>query len=350
MMQKIINTLFYGSTKAKLFLWSLLGLILLTVLLAVFAAVLGSGVFGAGAAACGVAAFITSQSVSLQELERKEKKKKEKAEREAAEATGKLQKKMEESGDWNSLGARERSRIKSQYLASMTEKKLKREMKDHQVRQNHIFAMVDSYPEEQVYQTPAVVWRTDHHLHVLVLEGRAHEIQVPLDKIQGILYQKGVAADPEKDYPTFRYASFVSKMYAKYLPEYQEVSQDGEIGFVKNVFSVYPGIVFTNTSMAGVLRVLPKLPLLVDDPVNQSAHFDEYFKEIYRYSILCRNNIYTLDEYRKKMEETLNQLLQAPISSAEFSKTLRDLNRYHLITSEYVTKYTQLYCTKNQLK
>ena len=45
MMQKIINTMFYGSLKAKIFLWSVFIMILATILMGVMAAVLGSSVF-----------------------------------------------------------------------------------------------------------------------------------------------------------------------------------------------------------------------------------------------------------------------------------------------------------------
>jgi hypothetical protein len=87
---------------------------------------------------------------------------------------------------------------------------------------------------------------------------------------------------------------------------------------------------------------------MVDDAINTSHHFDEYFKEVYRYSLLCKNDVYTLEEYRQKMEGVLEELLVAPITGQEFSKSLRDMNRYHLITSEYVTKYTQIYTTKTR--
>jgi hypothetical protein len=137
-------------------------------------------------------------------------------------------------------------------------------------------------------------------------------------------------------------------MYRPYLPEYREVTRNGEIEYLKNLFTIEPGISFTNTSVKGLLEILPKIPLLVDDAINASNHFDEYFKEVYRYSILCKNDVYTLEEYRKKMEEVLEELLVAPITGQEFSKSLRDMNRYHLITSEYVAKYTQRYITKTR--
>lgn len=351
MMQKIINTMFYGSLKAKVFLWSVFIMILATVLMGVLAAVLGSSVFGMGAVACGIAAFITSQSVSLSELEKKQKRKKTKTGAEASkEASSKKKKQKEETETGTPMEPGERAKAKARYIASMNERKMKQLLREHKVNQIHIFVMVDSYPEERISQTPAVMWRTDDDLHLLMLDGGGKEVEIPLHSIKGILFQKGVSADPQEEYPFLKYANFMTKLYKPFLPEYQEVTRDGELGYVKNLFTIKPGISFTNTSMAGILKVLDTVPLLVDDAVNMSSRFDEYFKEIYRYSILCKNGVYTLEEYREKMEKVLDALLIAPITGREFLKTLRDLNRYHLITSEYLTKYSQIYITQNHGK
>ena len=70
MMNRIINTMFHGSTKARIFLWSVFIMGLATILLGVMAAALGSFTFGTGAFVCGLAAFVTSQSASLTERKR----------------------------------------------------------------------------------------------------------------------------------------------------------------------------------------------------------------------------------------------------------------------------------------
>lgn len=350
MIQKIINTMFYGSPKAKLFLWSVFIMILATIFFGVFAAAIGSATFGMGAVVCGVAAFITSQSASLTELERKAKPSGEKGRKGAVR--GREKSAASRSGEEIDAGApmdsREKARAKARYLASMNEKKMKQLMKEKKIRQKHIFAMIDSYPQEHISQTPAVIWQTDTHLHILALDCDAREFAVPLEDIKGIFYQKDVAADPQTDYASFQYANFISKLYKPFLPAYRESTRDGELVYLKNLFTIEPGISFTNSSVKGLLEILTKVPLLVDDAVNTSRYFDEYFKEVYRYSILCKNDILTLEEYRGRMEQVLDALLVAPVTGKEFAKSLRDMNRYHLITSDYVTKYTQIYITNNQ--
>ena len=81
MMNRIINTMFHGSTKARIFLWSVFIMGLATILLGVMAAALGSFTFGTGAFVCGLAAFVTSQSASLTEMERRDKQDKIKKEK-----------------------------------------------------------------------------------------------------------------------------------------------------------------------------------------------------------------------------------------------------------------------------
>ena len=138
-------------------------------------------------------------------------------------------------------------------------------------------------------------------------------------------------------------------MFQPYLPEYFEKTKDGELVVTKNTFRIEPGIYLTNTSVGNLRRVLlPGVAFLVDDKVNSSDRFNEYFKEIYRNSILCKNLVVTLDEYKELTEKTLDALLDAPISGKEFVGTIYDLNKYHLINRDFVVKYTQKYREKTE--
>lgn len=179
------------------------------------------------------------------------------------------------------------------------------------------------------------------------MDQSAKEFQIPFNDIQGIYYDKNVTADPDRDYVPFQYSGFMSKIYKPYLPEYKENTKDGQMIYMKNLFTIHPGISFTNTSMKGIFSILTRAPFLVDDAINTSDRFDEYFKDIYRYGILCKNNIYSLEEYRHKLESVLEELLAAPITREEFFRTLNAMNHYHLITQDYVMKYTQKYVIKN---
>ena len=58
---------------------------------------------------------------------------------------------------------------KTKFLHSVDAKTMKKNMKKHKVNQIHVKVMVDSYPEKQIEQSPAVVWRTDTMLHFMIM-------------------------------------------------------------------------------------------------------------------------------------------------------------------------------------
>lgn len=324
MLEKIVNSFFYGNLKTKVFLWSVLILTLGAVFLLLAGIVLAMPLLGVGGVGVGLLALVVSQSVSLHDLQ-KEKKKKEEQD-----------KKQDEK--------KEKERAKARYLSSMDSKKLKKTMREHKVNQIHVKVMIDSYPEKNLEQVPAFMWRTDTMLHFMVLADRAYEFEVPLNQINGFLLVKNVPVDPEKDYLAFRLSTFISKMFQPYLPEYFESSKEGELEVRKNTFRIEPGIYLTNSSVANLRKVLlPGVAFLVDDQVTESKRFNEYFKELYRASLLCKNLVITLEEYKSQVEETLDALVTAPISGTEFVNTLYDLSHYHLITKEYLAIYTQKY-------
>lgn len=339
--------MFYGSAKARVFLWSIVIMGLAAVLFGVLAAVLGSFAFGTGVFVCALAAFVTSQSASLTEIERNDRKQRQKQSSEGAGTSRAVQQEQANDGEDEEKVRKEQEKEKLQYLSSFNARKLKKLAKEHQVKQKHVFAMVDSYPAEKIQQAPAIVWRTDHYLHLLIMDRSAREFKIPFNDIKGVYYHKNMPADPEQDYLAFQYSGFMTGVYKPYLPEYKQNTKNGQIVYVKNLFTIHPGISFTNTSMKGIFSILTRTPFLVDDAVNTSRRFDEYFKDIYRYGILCKNNVYTLEEYRQKMESVLEELVEAPVTRDQFFQTLNAMNNYHLITQEYVTKYTQKYVMKH---
>lgn len=360
MLEKIANSLAHGNFRTKLFLWSVIGMGTAALILLAAALALGMPMLGLGAAGFGFVGFVTSQSVSLNDLA-KEKKPKNKLsshdkgakssvshhsdQNETSE--GDLQHKtIHEKADRgnDAESRRKRDREKAQYLGSFDTKKMKKTMKEHKVNQIHVKVMVDSYPEKKIEQSPAVVWRTDTMLHFMILSGSAEEFEVPLANITGILLVKNVPVDPKRDYIYYKYSSFIAKMFRPFLPTYFEKNHDGVLEFKKNTFRIEPGIYLTNTSVANLQRVLlPDVAFLVDDKVTSSHHFNEYFKEIYRDSIMCKNGIIDIEQYKLKVQQNLNALLTAPITGEEFVRTVSELNKYHLITRQNVAQYTQKY-------
>lgn len=330
MLDKLIRSMFYGSAKTKAFLWGTFGFALLAFGMLVVAIAIGVPQLGLGAAALGFVTFVVSQSVSVDTLEKKRKTKNQKAGKDLALAK-------------SERDPKNRDRAKARYLASLSAKDVKKLLKEHKVKQSHVKLMIDSYEERRLKQVPAFAWRTDHHLHFLVLEGHANEFEIPLDEIKGIFFEKNVEAFPEQDYGPIKYETFIAKMFAPFLPEYHEYSKEGEISYRKNLFWIVPGIYFTNSSVANLMSILPKIPFLVDDSICRSDRVDEYFKELYRYSILCKNMVLSREDYKLQVNKTLDSLLDAPVSAKRFVTMLQNMAHYRLIEKEDVTKYIQKY-------
>lgn len=347
MLEKIFNSMIYGNAKTKLFLWSVVILGLGAVFLLMAGIVLGIPSMGIGGVMVGLLGLIVSQSVSLKDLQKEKKGKKGKKtakESMTGAVDGAAEKKEQEAGEAEGKTRRQREKEKAQYLSSMNQKKLKKTMKEHKVNQIHVKVMIDSYPAKKIEQAPAFMWRTDTMLHFMILNGKAEEFEVPLSEIKGILLVKDVPANKDKDYSFFRYSSFISGMFQPYLPEYFESTKDGTLQVKKNTFRIEPGIYLTNSSVANLRRVLlPGVAFLVDDAVIASDRFNEYFKELYRQSLLCKNLVITLDEYKGQIKRVMDDLLQAPISGKEFVTTVYDLKKYRLITPNDAAVYTQKY-------
>ncbi len=347
MIEKIINSMFHGNLKTKIFLWSVVLMAASAIFLLMAGIILGNVFLGFGGVVIGLAGLITSQSVSLNDLQRakKKKKKKDKKDKEKMqEEPSPGRDSEEEEFVQEERSKKEKDREKAKYLSSMNDKKLKKIMQEHKVNQIHVKVMIDSYPAKDIEQAPAFMWRTDTMLHFMTLTGQAEEFEVPLEDIKGFLLVKNVAANPDKDYAFFQYSGFISKMFQPYLPEYFETTNDGQLETKKSTFRIEPGIYLTNSSVANLRKVLlPGVAFLVDDQVIASTRFNEYFKELYRSSLLCKNMVITLDEYREQIPKTLDALLDAPISGTEFVNTIYDLNKYRLISKNDVVTYTQRY-------
>lgn len=344
MLEKIMNSMIHGNAKTKAFLWLLTCMFVGAVILLLAGIVLSMPYMLMGGIAMALVGVVVSQSVSLKDLQKPKNKKNKKAK--SVQDKSSEEKKEKESGEiaQDELDKKEKKRAKSVYLSGMDAKKMKNLMKKHKVNQVHVKVMIDSYPAKGIEQAPAFMWKTDTMLHFMVLEDKAIEFEVPLDDIKGILLVKNVSAEPEKDYLPFQYSTFISKMFQPYLPEYFETTKEGKLLTTKNTFRIEPGIYLTNSSVTNLRKVLlPYVAFQVDDQVIASKRFNEYFKEIYRASILCKNQIISLEEYKEQIKKTLDALLDAPVTGTEFVNTIYDLNKYHLISKNDVVLYTQRY-------
>ena len=74
MIEKILNSMFHGNLKTKIFLWSVVLMAVSALILLMAGIILGNVFLGFGGVVVGLAGLITSQSVSLNDLQREKKK------------------------------------------------------------------------------------------------------------------------------------------------------------------------------------------------------------------------------------------------------------------------------------
>lgn len=370
-MNKIFRSMIHGSMRTKAYLWSIFILGILSLVGLLMAVLLGLPQLGVGAVMIGVIAGILTQSVQLEDkvVAKKDKAPKKKnnklrltsdvtweesevispasgsADLEDAfemQADNELAD-LEELAGEHKLSPKEKERQKSQFLASLNQKQMKKLMKQNRVSSTHRKLMIDSFPDRKMKQVPAFAWRTSDKLNFLVLEGRANGFSIPIRNIKGIYYEKNVESNQEQEYIPFKYNNYAAKMFVDFLPEYSQSSADGKLVYTKNLFRIEPGIYVTNTSMANLMELLPNVPFKINDEVIRSTKFDEYFKELYRFSVLCKNNVMGVERYRELSDNTLEDLLKAPMSGTSFVESLKNMARYRLITQEQMAICGQKY-------
>lgn len=311
-MKKIIYSMFHGNTKTKCFLWSLFLLGLMAVVSILLAIILSQPVYGGAAFIFAMLFLMVSQSYSLDTLAKEGKKADTDKKEEHAE------------NDFSHYDT----------------KLLKKIMRRYKVKKEHKTIIIDNAPAYKIKQCPAFVWIEGQNLHFLLLEKEPRQIEVPLKDIRQVGYHKGIKAKPDKDYSFFTRSCLVAKVFREHLPSYQEKVEDGRHSYYKNLYVIGTQIEITNMSAKNIFSLL-SVPFVIDNDLTRTQKYSEYFKDAYRYSILCKDLVITKAEYSEDITGLLNRMADADIPGSEFMKTLRDMLRYRFITREEVVACSQ---------
>lgn len=331
-MHKIWNSLQYGSTKTKIFLWAVILLSIVSLGMLCFGAVLSQLSVVAAGFIMGMVTLIVSQSVSLESLETNKKKSKKKTD--ASE--GKERKEAAQTGRPETEPGEESQEQQEEIdaLVEMDDKVVKMLLKKYKVTKDHKLAMVDKCDVARKRQCPAFIWVNKGLFHVLMIGKEPKEVAYDITQLKEIRYEKNVTAHPNKDYQAVQQSAFIGKLFGEYLPSYNDKQVGNKLVFTKNLYVVKDDIRFTNTSAKNLLAVL-RLPFVVDDTVTRSQRYHEYFKKLYRISILCRDKAYTMEEYKMQAELLVVKMSQDDtIAYSVLRQTLGDMLRLHLISRD----------------
>ncbi len=323
-MNKIWNGLRYGNKKTK-------GYILATIFLLVFGSVsIGftivekSPLWGMIATFCFLVAFLFITSLSFQKTGKQVYKKT----REELALTDTQSKEPVEEEEEN---------IYEQY----NEETVKGIFIKYKVNKDHKPIMIELCQSEKIRQCPAYIWSDRGYLNLLLFEEETRKVTIPLSKVTKITYEKGVIANPLLDYQGFQKPSFLRVVFSSYLPTLYEDSRDGRKVYRKNLYVLSPDIKVTNTSIRTIMDML-KLDLSYEGRFADPKMHNPYFEAAYLLSIMLRDGVITVSEFKVRIKTLLQQLSEANISKDEFSLYIRQMVNARLITKEYAEYYLSL--------
>lgn len=217
-------------------------------------------------------------------------------------------------------------------------KKVKRTLHKFKVRRDHRMIFVDRSEKLKANQTPAYIWVEKKDLHLLLIEQEPRHITIPIYQIKEITYLKKQPANEDIDYAAFRGSSVIADMFRPYLPDYSHSTVVDDLSAYKNLYGIGNDIYVTNRSAAALFDLLG-VPFQVDDRVTMSNKVNIYFKEAYKSNILLRDNVIDANGYADRISKTLDNLAHSTISYAEFKDTLNLMIRNKLITQEFASYY-----------
>lgn len=217
-------------------------------------------------------------------------------------------------------------------------KKVRKTLHKFKVRRDHRMIFVDRSEKLKANQTPAYIWVEKKDLHLLLIEQEPRHITIPIYQIKEITYLKKQPANEDIDYAAYRGSSVIADLFRPYLPDYSHSTVVDDLSAYKNLYGIGNDIYVTNRSAAALFDLLG-VPFQVDDRVTMSNKVNIYFKEAYKSNILLRDNVIDANGYADRISKTLDNLAHSTISYAEFKDTLNLMIRNKLITQEFASYY-----------
>lgn len=328
-MKKLLDSLKYGDRDTKIYLWSLIALSAATVLFGIAAVFLLSFFAGAASVICAVIAALLWQSADLKEknLEHAEEEKEEVLEQPAA-------KQPEDKED------KEEEEVVSR-VEHYSERQVVQLMHKHKVKKDNRKVMIDLCSAFRIRQSPAYFWIESGKANFLVLEEEARTIQIPLNKIKEITYERGIRVQKQHDYADFRESSFVASVFEDLMPVYYMAVKNGKKGYFKNLYSITPDLKVTNTSARALFDIL-KLDFGIHDAITSSPRYSDFYKMAYKANILWKDQVITTEEYRERIKEIFESFREIGIRGSEYDELAEQMVESNFITREYAEYYKKM--------
>lgn len=337
-MRKLFNSLRYGSTRTKRFLWGIIVLLVMAAVSVVLAIAVHPLVFGIIAFVLVIAAVViismASFTDSAAELQQKEGSgQSEEPIRAAADdsqsgrAVEHTEKISEETDD--------ETQVSKDYLEHYNKKSLRKLFRYYRMTKENVPILIDMCPSHRIRQCPAYVWKDKKHVCFLLLEKSPRSVSVPVSQMKLVTYQKGVDANPLKDYRALKFSDEIDEVFGGLLPRYYQDGERARRQDRKNLYVIAGDIAITAPSLRELMKLF-SFTFEMNDSVLSNNDFSSAFREAYRYRMLFADGVVSQKDYQEQIRQIMSNLSKnESISMNEFDRNISQMVRYRLITREY---------------
>lgn len=230
--------------------------------------------------------------------------------------------------------------------ARYSKQELVRIKKKYRVRKDHRPILIDNSKTFHIKECPAFIWRGHKKVFLLLLEKEPRKITISRNLIRHMGYASDVQADYAREYRAFQKKNLITSVFGEYQPDYfdpkpRDVKSKKLHIQYKHLYTIYPDIQISNRCAAEVMDLLC-LNFMPEDKITRSEKINGYFKRIYAAYILFRDRVYSAVEYKKVVENTLEELCYAEMPEEEFVITLENLVSASLISQRYADCYIEV--------
>ena len=306
-MRKIWNTLLYGERKTKMYLWGIIGAIMVSVASCVCFLISFVIWWLAGILGGLIVAAILGLTVRFKETEEP------------------LEEVTEESTQ--------------EFLQNLDKRQVKALLYKYKAKKVHYPILIEECRSRGISRCPAYIWRSKNCLQVLALSAQPFVFDIPLSQLSVICVERAVRGNPKEEYEYIKDAKYIAKVFQSLIPSYYIMEdENGRRTYRKNSYLAGEDILITNLSVRAWME-LTQAGFSMPEENKMERAYGTYAAEAYKLKFLCQDGVFLPEEYKVKIRVLLQQMVEAEISEYEFSKNLSYMVKKQLITDEYAKYY-----------
>lgn len=361
-MRKIWNTLLYGDRRTKVYLWSIVLLIIAAVASCVFFVVTLNiwwifGILGGLIAAAVVGSSVKFREVDSAEngetvlagalpaanqpgINRLEKNEPAAGQGEKDSVTERITEDRRASEETEPEESEDEALEENEkFLKSLHKKQVKKLFFKYKVKRVHYPILIEECESRRLRECPAYAWVNKGSLQILALSSKTRAFSIPLSKVHTLLAERAARANPKEEYAAVKEAKYIAKVFQPLIPSYYIMAdENGRRTYRKNRYVLGEDLVVTDRSARALMELTQAGFVLPEDEKMEKA-YGTYATEAYKLKFLCQDGVILPEEYKVKIRILLQQMVEAGISDYEFSKNLSLMVKKQLITEEYAKYY-----------